>query len=74
MKAKALTIARYNFTNDKGREINTTKLIVSLGEFGSFTVCSELANEIPLLEVIDVKVGTNDRVRKNDGLVIEELL
>lgn len=74
MKAKALTIAKYNFTNDKGREINTTKMIVSLGEFGCFTVCSELANEIPLFEVIDVQLGFDDRVRKNDGLVIEELI
>ncbi len=74
MKAKAVTIARYDFVNKKGLAIKTTKLIVSLGKYGTFITCSELANEIPLFEEIDVVVGQNPKLNKNDGLFIQELL
>lgn len=54
LKTRALKVARYEFKNEKGKEINTSKLIVSFGEFGSYSVCSELANEYPLLTELTV--------------------
>lgn len=57
----ALIIAHYNFKNDKGKDINTTKLRISLKEYGTIDVCSELANDYKVLDEIKVKLTYNDK-------------
>lgn len=53
---KALVLAHYDFKNKDGKEIKTTKLRVSLNEYGYLEVCSELANDIPVLESVSVSL------------------
>lgn len=63
----ALVIAHYDFKNDKGKEIKTTKLRVSLKEYGYIELCSELANDYQFLE--DVKVALEYDTSKNRYII-----
>ena len=56
----ALVVTHYDFVNKQGREVKTTKLIVSLGEFGTQVVNTPLANDIDVLSVIKVRLGYKD--------------
>ncbi len=51
---KGIVIAHYDFKNKDGKQIKTTKLRVSLGEFGYLEVCSDLANDMDILQVVNV--------------------
>lgn len=65
----ALVIAHYDFTDKKtGKKVHTSKMLVSLGEFGSCELCSELANDCELLSVVKVQLGY-----KNNKFVINSI-
>lgn len=55
IQAKALKIAHYDFVDTKNIHIATSKLIVSLGEFGTYTLCSTLANEYDIGSILKVE-------------------
>lgn len=55
IQAKALKIAQYDFVDTKNIHIATSKLIVSLGEFGTYTLCSTLANEYDIGSILKVE-------------------
>lgn len=55
IKAKALKIAHYDFIDSKNIHISTSKLIVSLGEFGTYTLCSSLANDYEIGSILKVE-------------------
>ncbi len=67
----ALIIAHYNFKNDKGKIINTTKLRVLLNEYGTLEICSELANDYKVLDEIKVKLTYNENSKK---FVVSEII
>lgn len=48
MKAKCLIIAHYKFTDKDGKEVDTTKAIIDLGNYGQVVSCSSLLNDKPL--------------------------
>lgn len=54
---EALVIAHYDFKNDKGQDIKTTKLRVSLDKFGYIELCSDLANDLDILSSCKVSLG-----------------
>lgn len=69
IQAKALKIAHYDFIDKKDIHIATSKLIVSLGEFGTYTLCSTLAN--------DYEVGSTLKVEceyQKNKLVITKII
>ena len=45
IQAKALKIAQYDFVAKDEKRVITSKLIVSLGEFGTHSLCTALAND-----------------------------
>ncbi len=53
----ALVIAHYDFKNDKGQDIKTSKLRVSLKDFGYIEVCSDLANDLEILSSCKVSLS-----------------
>lgn len=55
IQAKALKIAHYDFIDKKNIHIATSKLIVSLGEFGTYTICSTLANDYEIGSTLKVE-------------------
>lgn len=60
----ALVIAHYKFKNDKGKEIDTTKLRVSLDSFGYIELCSELANDLDILSSCKVTLTYDPQYSK----------
>lgn len=70
IETTALKIAHYDFTDKKGKHVTTSKLLVSLGDFGVFTCCSTEANDIKLLSKCKVKIGVNESDNK---LVIKSI-
>lgn len=64
MNCKALVLAHYDFENSKGQEIKTTKVRVSLGQFGTLDLCTNLADNYDLLSVLDVVIDYDDKKRK----------
>lgn len=64
MNCKALVLAHYDFKNSKGQEIKTTKVRVSLGQFGTVDLCTNLADNYDLLSVLDVVIDYDDKKRK----------
>lgn len=69
IETSALKIAHYDFTDKEGKHIATSKLVISLGDFGIFTCCSPLANDLKTLSKCKVKVVVND----NNKLVIKSI-
>ncbi len=61
MECKAIKIAHYNFEGKNGKEVNTSKLLVSLGFYGTITLCTNLANDVDLLDELVVNLEVNDR-------------
>lgn len=57
MKAKALKIAHYDFIDKKSIKVCTSKLIVSLGDYGTYSLCSQLANDYPVGTELNVEVA-----------------
>lgn len=69
IQAKALKFAHYDFINKKSIKVCTSKLIVSLGDYGTYSICSSLANEY--------EVGTELKVEcnfENNKLVITKII
>lgn len=69
IQAKALKIAHYDFIDKKSIQVCTSKLIVSLGDYGTYSLCSSLANEY--------EVGTELKVECNfekNKLVITKII
>lgn len=66
----ALVIAHYDFKDRKdGRDVKTTKLLISLEQFGTIELCSPLANDLELLSVCKVELGY-----KNNKFVINNVI
>ena len=61
---KAIVIAHYNFENKKGQEINTSKLRISLNEFGYIELCSNLVNEYPIFSVLNCEIEYDEKRNK----------
>lgn len=55
-----LKIAHYDFNDKQGKHVATSKLLISLGDFGVFTACTPLANDLKLLSKCRVKISVND--------------
>lgn len=66
---KALVVAEYNFTDKKGKEVHTTKLLVCLGDYGTIELCTPLANGCELLTEIKVRLGY-----KRNNFVIDSIV
>lgn len=60
LNVKALKIAHYRFTDKKGKEVDTSKLVLSLADFGTYTLCTPLVNDYPLLSTVDVVISVED--------------
>lgn len=60
MKSKAIKIAHYNFEDKRGKKVNTSKLIVSLGQYGNVMICTDLANEYEIFTELSVVVESKD--------------
>lgn len=69
LETVALKIAHYDFTGKDGKHVATSKLLISLGDFGIFTACSPLANDIKLLSKCKVTIEVNER----NNLVIKSI-
>ena len=60
MKTKCLVIAHYNFVDKNKRQVNTTKVIASLGLYGFVTLCSPLLNDKELLTECPITLSIKD--------------
>lgn len=60
MKTKCLIIAKYDFTNKQGKEVKTTKAIVSLGLYGFVTLNSELLNDYKIFQEVPIVLDVTD--------------
>lgn len=70
IETTALKIAHYDFTSKKdGKTIQTSKLIINLGDFGFFECTTPLANDLKIFEKCKVTIGVNDY----NKLVVKEL-
>lgn len=69
IETTALKIAHYDFTDKNGKHVVTSKLIVSLGDFGTFTCCSIVANDLKILSKCKVRISVNE----NNKLVIKSI-
>ncbi len=56
----ALKIAHYDFTNDKGKKVNTSKLIVNLEQYGTREINTELANDCDVFAEVKVTLEYKD--------------
>lgn len=66
----ALKIAHYDFTDKNGKHVATSKLLISLGDFGIFSCCTPLANDYKTLSKCKVVIEIND----NNKLVIKSIV
>lgn len=63
----AIVLAHYNFTDNKGKEVKRTKLLVSLGEYGTTECTIPLDESLDILQEVKVTLGYKDnRFRVND--------
>lgn len=69
LETVALKIAHYDFTDKNNKHVATSKLLISLGDFGVFTACTPLANEFKLLSKIKVSIDIDD----HNKLVIKSI-
>lgn len=61
IETTALKIAHFDFISKKdGKTIQTSKLLVSLGDFGVYECCTPLANNLKIFEKCKVVVGVDD--------------
>lgn len=70
LETTALKIAHYNFTDKNGKHIATSKLLISLGDFGFFTCCSPEANDLKTLSKCKVMIEVNSK----NKLVIKSIV
>lgn len=69
LETTALKIAHYDFTDKEGKHVATSKLIISLGDFGVFTCCTPEANDLKIFAKCKVKIKVNDK----NKLVIDSI-
>lgn len=60
----AIVLCHYNFTGKNGKEIHTTKIRVSLGEYGIIELCTDKANDLPVLTALKVELEYNEKYNK----------
>ena len=70
LETNALKIAHYDFTDKEGKHIATSKLLISLGDFGFFTCCSPDANDLKTLSKCKVVIEVNQK----NKLVIKSII
>lgn len=70
LETTALKIAHYDFTDKDGKHIATSKLLISLGDFGFFTCCSPDANDLKTLSKCKVVIEVNSK----NKLVIKSIV
>lgn len=70
LETTALKIAHYDFTDKEGKHIATSKLLISLGDFGFFTCCSPDANDLKTLSKCKVIIEVNSK----NKLVIKSIV
>lgn len=61
IETTALKIAQYDFTDKDGKHVSTSKLLISLGDFGVFTACSPEANDLKTLSKCKVVIEVNQK-------------
>lgn len=61
IETTALKIAQYDFTDKDGKHVSTSKLLISLGDFGVFTACSPDANDLKTLSKCKVVIEVNQK-------------
>lgn len=66
---KALVLAHYDFTDKQNKHVQKTKLIVSLGDYGTTEVCIPLDKSLDLLTEIKVKLGY-----KNNKFIVDSIV
>lgn len=64
LEVSALKIAHYDFTDKTGKKVCTSKMLISLGSFGVYSLCSTLANDKKLFEKFNVVIGVEDNKLK----------
>ena len=70
LETTALKIAHYDFTDKDGKHIATSKLLISLGDFGFFTCCTPDANDLKTLSKCKVIIEVNSK----NKLVIKSIV
>ncbi len=60
----AIVVAHYNFENKNGKEINTSKLRVSLDKYGYLEICSDKVNDLPVLSQVKVELNYDEKYNK----------
>lgn len=70
LETSALKIAHYDFTDKDGKHVATSKLLISLGDFGYFTACSPDANDLKTLSKCKVIIQVNSK----NKLVIKSIV
>lgn len=69
IETTALKIAHYDFTGKDGKQIKTSKLLITMGDFGIFECTTPLANDLKIFEKCKVVVGVDNY----NKLVVKEL-
>lgn len=70
LETTALKIAHFDFTDKTGKHVATSKLLISLGDFGFFTCCSPEANDLKTLSKCKVIIEVNQK----NKLVIKSIV
>lgn len=61
LETTALKIAHYDFTSKKdGKNVKTSKLLISLGDFGNIECTTPLANNLNVFDKCKVVLGVNE--------------
>lgn len=65
LKVQCIKVANYDFTDKKGIHVLTSKLLISLGQYGSVTTCTNLVQDKQLLEefTADIEVDNKNRLK-----------
>ena len=70
LETSALKIAHYDFTDKNGKHIATSRLLISLGDFGAYTACTPEANDLKNLSKCKVIIEVNSK----NKLVIKSIV
>lgn len=70
LETSALKIAHYDFTDKDGKHVATSKLLISLGDFGVYSACTPDANDLKTLSKCKVIIQLNSR----NKLVIKSIV
>lgn len=70
LETSALKIAHYDFTDKDGKHVATSKFLVSLGDYGTFSFCSPEGNDLKTLSKCKVIIQVNSK----NKLVIKSIV